>query len=399
MNDPGGAPEWRGRVLWWLRHVERRAAEAIDAPAPPPAERRSPEPFPKLSDALARALLFLEAADFKARAALARLRPLLDAAYPALAHPLLLRGAAPPPSRKSEDKSVVLVTAWVQDGVDPVKAFLPLEHGFLQLDKHKLVLGTLELECGTPMEQFVQAEGGGYWEDLGWSVNVTIGEGKQMGLFFKTPSSRLGLILSLFFSDDQRQLTLPPGFILSLFLSDDQRERRLPQPSSSVTTSSTLSRRVHDPKRASTTRGGNPVATDSSRHQAGARRSLQLRDPPEAAGEHCTKGPPQARGKDWAGEGREKASGAVGGSVSGSETGSVGAVEGPLRGEIRIRERLLHLNFKLARAWIRPRPCDYCRVKHQEKFDYEACGGRRGIRKAVEYYLRRLGWPIIREKL
>ncbi|KAJ7075899.1 hypothetical protein B0H15DRAFT_805953 [Mycena belliarum] len=64
--------------------------------------------------------------------------------------------------------------------------------------------------------------------------------------------------------------------------------------------------------------------------------------------------------------------------------------------QVRIRERLLHLNFKLAGAWIRPRPCDFCRVRHREKFDYEACGGRRGIRKAVEYYLRRLGWPIIR---
>ncbi|KAJ7065109.1 hypothetical protein B0H15DRAFT_958548 [Mycena belliarum] len=257
MNDPGGAPEWRGRVLWWLCHVERRAAEAIDAPAPPPAERRSPEPFPELSplrdvspsppprlsplkrrcddggrtssppastrrrfhsDALAQALLFLEAADFKARAALARLRPLLDAAYPALAHPLLLRGAAYPEARAVLALLRLILDAAYpalahlppaspktkaslpQDGVDPVKAFLPLEHGFLQLDKHKLVLGTLELECGTPMEQFVQAEGGGYWEDLGWSVNVTIGEGKQMG----------------------RQLTLPPGFILSLFLSGDQ---------------------------------------------------------------------------------------------------------------------------------------------------------------------------------
>ncbi|KAJ7436358.1 hypothetical protein FB451DRAFT_1193975 [Mycena latifolia] len=59
-------------------------------------------------------------------------------------------------------------------------------------------------------------------------------------------------------------------------------------------------------------------------------------------------------------------------------------------------ERLLHLHFKLAGAWISPSPCDFCRIHHREKFDYEACGGRQGIEAVVEYYLRRLNWPILR---
>ncbi|KAJ7602773.1 hypothetical protein B0H17DRAFT_1154908 [Mycena rosella] len=38
-------------------------------------------------------------------------------------------------------------------------------------------------------------------------------------------------------------------------------------------------------------------------------------------------------------------------------------------------------------------------VKHQEKFDYEACGGKRGIERVVEYYLGKLGWPIVKHKM
>ncbi|KAJ7145957.1 hypothetical protein C8R44DRAFT_863780 [Mycena epipterygia] len=47
-------------------------------------------------------------------------------------------------------------------------------------------------------------------------------------------------------------------------------------------------------------------------------------------------------------------------------------------------------------AWIVPKPCEFCGVSHQEKFDYEWCGGKKGIVKVVEYYLRRLNWPIRR---
>ncbi|KAJ7690528.1 hypothetical protein B0H17DRAFT_1201649 [Mycena rosella] len=58
-------------------------------------------------------------------------------------------------------------------------------------------------------------------------------------------------------------------------------------------------------------------------------------------------------------------------------------------------EALIHLHFKLAGAWVGPVQCDFCPVKHQEKFDYEACGGKRGIERVVEYYLGKLGWPIV----
>ncbi|KAJ7655442.1 hypothetical protein B0H17DRAFT_1146433 [Mycena rosella] len=61
-----------------------------------------------------------------------------------------------------------------------------------------------------------------------------------------------------------------------------------------------------------------------------------------------------------------------------------------------ISEALIHLHFKLAGAWVGPVQCDFCPVKHQEKFDYEACGGKRGIERVVEYYLGKLGWPIVK---
>jgi len=59
-------------------------------------------------------------------------------------------------------------------------------------------------------------------------------------------------------------------------------------------------------------------------------------------------------------------------------------------------ESLIHLHFKLTGAWVGRQPCDFCRVKHQEKFDYERCGGKWGIVRVVEYYLWRLNWPIRR---
>ncbi|KAJ7681688.1 hypothetical protein B0H17DRAFT_1138285 [Mycena rosella] len=62
-------------------------------------------------------------------------------------------------------------------------------------------------------------------------------------------------------------------------------------------------------------------------------------------------------------------------------------------------EALIHLHFKLAGAWVGPVQCDFCPVKHQEKFDYEACGGKRGIERVVEYYLGKLGWLIVKYKM
>ncbi|KAJ7062960.1 hypothetical protein B0H15DRAFT_958766 [Mycena belliarum] len=50
-------------------------------------------------------------------------------------------------------------------------------------------------------------------------------------------------------------------------------------------------------------------------------------------------------------------------------------------------ERLIHLHFKLRGAWLGRQPCDFCPTKHQEKYDLEGCGGRAGVRAAVELYL------------
>jgi hypothetical protein len=36
-----------------------------------------------------------------------------------------------------------------------------------------------------------------------------------------------------------------------------------------------------------------------------------------------------------------------------------------------------------------------CGVKYCEKFDYRVCGGWREVFRVVNYYLRRLGWPVI----
>ncbi|KAJ7065111.1 hypothetical protein B0H15DRAFT_973675 [Mycena belliarum] len=59
-------------------------------------------------------------------------------------------------------------------------------------------------------------------------------------------------------------------------------------------------------------------------------------------------------------------------------------------------ERLIHLHFKLRGAWLGRQPCDFCPTKHQEKYDLEACGGRAGVRAAVELYLGLLRWRILR---
>ncbi|KAJ7088807.1 hypothetical protein B0H15DRAFT_949438 [Mycena belliarum] len=59
-------------------------------------------------------------------------------------------------------------------------------------------------------------------------------------------------------------------------------------------------------------------------------------------------------------------------------------------------ERLIHLHFKLRGAWLGRQPCDFCPTKHQEKYDLEGCGGRAGVRAAVELYLGLLRWRIVR---
>ncbi|KAJ7645718.1 hypothetical protein B0H17DRAFT_1148374 [Mycena rosella] len=58
----------------------------------------------------------------------------------------------------------------------------------------------------------------------------------------------------------------------------------------------------------------------------------------------------------------------------------------------------LRLSFICISNWRGPgwtRAMRLLPVKHQEKFDYEACGGKRGIERVVEYYLGKLGWPIV----
>ncbi|KAJ7091609.1 hypothetical protein C8R44DRAFT_750512 [Mycena epipterygia] len=72
--------------------------------------------------------------------------------------------------------------------------------------------------------------------------------------------------------------------------------------------------------------------------------------------------------------------------------GSAGMYQ--MRPNSTFAESLIHLHYKLNGAWIVPKPCEFCGVSHQEKFDYEWCGGKKGIVKVVEYYLRRLNWPI-----
>ncbi|KAJ7441687.1 hypothetical protein FB451DRAFT_1190871 [Mycena latifolia] len=59
-------------------------------------------------------------------------------------------------------------------------------------------------------------------------------------------------------------------------------------------------------------------------------------------------------------------------------------------------EKLLHAHFKHTGAWIPPKKCRFCGVRHREKFGFRACGGVRGVKRTAEFYLRVLAWPIIR---
>ncbi|KAJ7075711.1 hypothetical protein B0H15DRAFT_806001 [Mycena belliarum] len=59
-------------------------------------------------------------------------------------------------------------------------------------------------------------------------------------------------------------------------------------------------------------------------------------------------------------------------------------------------EHLMHLHYKLRGAWLGRTPCDFCPVSHQEQYDRNGCGGRRVVEAEVEFYLRKLRWPIVR---
>ncbi|KAJ7073382.1 hypothetical protein B0H15DRAFT_963718 [Mycena belliarum] len=62
-------------------------------------------------------------------------------------------------------------------------------------------------------------------------------------------------------------------------------------------------------------------------------------------------------------------------------------------------EHLMHLHYKLRGAWLGRTPCDFCPVSHQEQYDRNGCGGRRVVEAEVEFYLRKLRWPIVRTDL
>ncbi|KAJ7648913.1 hypothetical protein B0H17DRAFT_1147869 [Mycena rosella] len=57
-------------------------------------------------------------------------------------------------------------------------------------------------------------------------------------------------------------------------------------------------------------------------------------------------------------------------------------------------EHLIHLHFRLHGAWIQPEECEFCGVKHCEKFDEALCGGKAGVIAVVRFYLVHLGWPV-----
>ncbi|KAJ7441688.1 hypothetical protein FB451DRAFT_1190872 [Mycena latifolia] len=58
-------------------------------------------------------------------------------------------------------------------------------------------------------------------------------------------------------------------------------------------------------------------------------------------------------------------------------------------------EQLIHLHYKLLGAWLGRRMCDFCPVKHQEKYDLKGCGGRAAVVQQVESYAALLHWPVI----
>ncbi|KAJ7692375.1 hypothetical protein B0H17DRAFT_1200452 [Mycena rosella] len=60
-------------------------------------------------------------------------------------------------------------------------------------------------------------------------------------------------------------------------------------------------------------------------------------------------------------------------------------------------EALIHLHFRLHGAWIPPKRCEFCGVRHKEKFNLARCGEMDGIIAAFEYYLWRLNWLSIRQ--
>ncbi|KAJ7648909.1 hypothetical protein B0H17DRAFT_1147865 [Mycena rosella] len=57
-------------------------------------------------------------------------------------------------------------------------------------------------------------------------------------------------------------------------------------------------------------------------------------------------------------------------------------------------KHLIHLHFQLHGAWIQPEECEFCGVKHCEKFDEALCGWKAGVIAVVRFYLVHLGWPV-----
>ncbi|KAJ7663577.1 hypothetical protein B0H17DRAFT_1211590 [Mycena rosella] len=57
-------------------------------------------------------------------------------------------------------------------------------------------------------------------------------------------------------------------------------------------------------------------------------------------------------------------------------------------------EALIHLHFRLHSAWIPPKRCEFCGVRHQEKFSLARCGEMDGIIAVFDTYLHHVdvGW-------
>ncbi|KAJ7430665.1 hypothetical protein B0H11DRAFT_2220183 [Mycena galericulata] len=59
-------------------------------------------------------------------------------------------------------------------------------------------------------------------------------------------------------------------------------------------------------------------------------------------------------------------------------------------------ERLIHLHYRGAGAWLGPVRCGFCGVNHQEKYRFHGYLAIVAFIVTVEHYLGVLGWPVIR---
>ncbi|KAJ6606712.1 hypothetical protein B0H10DRAFT_1956876 [Mycena sp. CBHHK59/15] len=60
-------------------------------------------------------------------------------------------------------------------------------------------------------------------------------------------------------------------------------------------------------------------------------------------------------------------------------------------------EQLVHLDLKAMGAWTGAYVCDFCPVRHREKFYLEVIGGLEGLAQIIEKWLRFLGEPVMRK--